>query len=68
MHAMTQWHGQAAAANAPSLKPSAKHIRLTYALSEGPTVRMDGIWSSTSEAIAWACDRGAIVAAAKVLP
>jgi len=68
MHATTAWHGPQAAANASSLKPGSKHIRLTYALAEGPTVRLDGIWPSTSAAIAWACDQGAIVAAAKVLP
>ena len=45
-----------------------RHIRLTYALAEGPAIRIDGIWHSTSEAITWACDQGAIVAAAKVLP
>lgn len=68
MHAMTHRQGQQAAANAPSPKPGPKHIRLTYALAEGPTVRVDGIWRSTSDAIAWACNQGAIVAAAKVLP
>lgn len=44
-----------------------KHIRLTYALAEGPAIRLGGIWSSTSEAISWACDRGAVVAIAKVV-
>ena len=44
-----------------------KPIRLTYALAEGPAIRMDGIWPTTSDAIAWACDKGAVVAAAKVL-
>lgn len=44
-----------------------KHIRLTYALPDGPAIRLDGIWTSTSEAIAWACDRGAVVAMAKVM-
>lgn len=44
-----------------------KHIRLTYALAEGPAVRVDGIWKSTSDAIAWACDLGAVVAIAKVV-
>ena len=45
-----------------------RHIRLTYALADAPPVRLDGIWPSTSAAIAWACEQGAIVAAAKVLP
>ncbi len=68
MHAMTHRQGQQAAANAPSLNPGPKHIRLTYALAEGPAIRLDGIWTSTSEAIAWACGQGAIVAAARALP
>lgn len=68
MHATTHRQGAQAAANAPSLNPGPKHIRLTYALAEGPAIRVDGIWRSTSDAIAWACGQGAIVAAARALP
>lgn len=46
-----------------------KTISLTYALTDGPAIRLTTkMWASTSEAIAWACDRGAVVAMAKVVP
>ena len=67
MDTTKHWPGTNAAANEPSLVPGPKPIRLTYALAEGPAVRMDGIWPTTSDAIAWACDKGAVVAAARVL-
>lgn len=43
-------------------------IRLTYALSEGPAIRLDGIWPSTGAAIDYAIGLGACVASAKVMP
>lgn len=43
-------------------------IRLTYALAEGPAIRLDGIWPSTWDALDYAHKLGARVAAAKVMP
>lgn len=43
-----------------------QRILLTYALSDGPRVRIRGRWASTSNAIKWAIGLGAVVAVARV--
>ena len=45
-----------------------KRIRLTYALSTGPAIQLDGIWHSTWDAMETAYAMGARAASAKVLP